>query len=55
MVAIIWVIAVVVVELIAPSYLALIIAIANFFVPDVVPVIDEVLGAVIAVKKLTDS
>lgn len=53
--AIIWVIAVIVVELIAPSYISVLIVIANIFIPDAVPVLDEVIGAVIAVKKLTDS
>lgn len=53
-VQIIWIIVVGIAELITPSYLSLIIAIANFFIPDAVPVIDEVIGAVIAVKKLMD-
>lgn len=53
MAQIIWII-VVIAELVAPSYLSLIIAIANFFIPDAVPVLDEVIGVVIAVKKLMD-
>lgn len=45
-------IGIIVAELIAPAYVSVFIAIANIFVPDAVPCIDEIVGAVIAVKKL---
>ena len=52
MINILFVVIVLVVQLIAPSYLSVLIFIANCFVPDMVPVIDEVLGLVIAICKL---
>lgn len=52
MISIIFVIVVLLVQLLAPSYISLIILIANFFLPDAVPLIDEALGLAITIGKL---
>ncbi len=52
MLSILFVIIVLIVQIIAPSYISVLIFIANCFLPDTVPVIDEVLGCAIAIGKL---
>lgn len=42
-------------QIFAPKWVAVVIAIANIFVPDIVPVIDEVLGIVIVVLRIKSS
>lgn len=54
MLAIIWILIIVIAELIAPEYVAVLIAIANIFIPDQVFLIDEVLGIVIAIKRIAN-
>lgn len=54
MIALIWVVIILAVEYISPKYVSLVIILANFFVPDAVPVIDEVLGLAIGAKKLME-
>lgn len=52
MINIIFVIIVLIVQSVAPSYISILIFIANCFVPDSVPLIDEVLGLIISIGKL---
>lgn len=53
-IAIVWIVAVAFVEMIVPEWLAVILAIANIFVPDMVPMLDEVVGIAIVIKRLID-
>lgn len=43
---------IILVELFAPTYIGLLAAILNFFMPDSVPYIDEIVGMVVMGKKL---
>lgn len=43
---------IIVVELVAPTYIGLLAAILNFFMPDSIPYIDEIVGMVVMGKKL---
>ena len=52
MLHIIFVLAVILVEAIAPVYISIVIAIANCFLPDFVPALDEIAGAMVIVGKL---
>ena len=52
MASIIYIIFVLIVQIVAPSYVSILIAIAKIFIPDTVPVIDEVLSLYVAVAKL---
>ena len=52
MLNIIWILIVVIAELIVPEYVSVLIAIANIFIPDSVAYIDEILGIIIAIKRI---
>ena len=54
MLKIIWILLILAVELVAPKYISAIIAIGNMFLPDMVPYIDEILGAAILLRKFID-
>lgn len=54
MVQIVWIIIVAIVELVAPTYISVLLAIGNIIFPDTTPVVDEVIGGLIAFKKLSD-
>lgn len=51
---IIWIIIVAVVELVVPKYISILIAIGNLIFPDTTPFVDEIIGCLIAIKKLSD-
>lgn len=54
MLQIVYVLVVLGVELIAPKYISLLVAIGNMFMPDMVPYIDEILGVAVLLGKFKD-
>ncbi len=48
-----WVGIMILLELCTPKGLAVLAVFANIFIPDMVPLIDEVLGVIITVKRLS--
>lgn len=51
-ISIAWVVIIVLAELFTPKWAAVLIALANIFIPDMVPFIDEILGVIIAAKRI---
>lgn len=54
MIRLLWVVAVLLVELIAPTFVSVLVVIANMFLPDMVPFVDEILGVAVVLKKMSD-
>ena len=53
MIRLLWVVAVLLVELIAPTFVSVLVVIANMFLPDMVPFVDEILGVAVVLKKMS--
>lgn len=47
-----WVVIIVLAELFTPKWVAVLLALANIYVPDMVPIIDEILGIIIVIKRI---